>query len=197
MKRTIIILSIIFAIIAAFIYYRINSENDSEVVIVNTEAGDSFKLSYDTYKNKSLIEDCNSRFNLVIHNKIDSNEIKLLFVNEDIKIYNADYFVFFDSGTGFKLFNGDLNYDLKLTQIVKNNLLSNYRFFMHNITYYVNSNQYHEEMNTLIEYICSEGFDPVLKYGLSDSVINDAEEFKAIKQEALKIKSRYQYSVID
>ena len=52
-------------------------------------------------------------------------------------------------------------------------------------------------MNTLIEYICSEGFDPLLKYGLSDSVINDAEEFKAIKQEALKIKSRYQYSVID
>lgn len=73
MKRTIIILSIIFAIIAAFIYYRINSENDSEVVIVNTEAGDSFKLSYDTYKNKSLIEDCNSRFNLVIHNKIGSS----------------------------------------------------------------------------------------------------------------------------
>lgn len=197
MKKTIIILLILTVIIAAFVYNRINSENDNKPVIIDTEVGDSFKLSYDTSKNKSLIEDCNSRFNLVVDAKIDSNDIKLLFANDDIKIYNVDYMVFFDSGTGFKLFDGNLNYNMELTQTIKNNLLLNHRFFIHNIMYYVNSNQYHEEMNSFIEYICNEQFDYLMKYGSSDSAINDAEEFKVIKQEALKIKSRYSSFVIN
>lgn len=76
--------------------------------VIETSYGDVFNLSYDSYRNESLIEDTNSRFNLVLKGEVTSEDFIEIQNPKNIKVYKLEHIIFYDMGNGFERFYGDL-----------------------------------------------------------------------------------------
>ena len=76
--------------------------------VIETSYGDSFNVSYDSYRDECLIEDTNSRFNLVLKGEVTTEHFIELQNPKNIKAYKVNNIIFYDIGNGFERFDGNL-----------------------------------------------------------------------------------------
>lgn len=76
--------------------------------VIETSYGDIFNLSYDSYRDESLIEDTNSRFHLVIKGEVTNEDFMELQNPKNIRVYKVNQIIFYDMGNGFERYDGDL-----------------------------------------------------------------------------------------
>lgn len=184
-------LNILSFLLSIFLIYACSCgilTTEEEKVLVETSCGDSFYVSYDSFKDKSLLEDNNSRFNAVIKGKITNKDIELLYNSKEIKVYKIAYLAVFDIGNGFETFHGDLNYSNDVTSIIINNILSDYEFFSYNINYFLDSVKYDSEAQCIIISLAQGDYKQLSKYGLTELMINNNDEMELLKQKATEIQ---------
>jgi hypothetical protein len=149
---------------------------------ISTEYGDIFFLSFDSYRMTTLVQDSQSDFYLVFDKKIDENDIIGIENSPNLKAYRLDDVVFYDDGSGFTQFDGDLSKNQALTDLVKSNLLVSYRFFKNNIDFFYNDSSYNTEIKAMLSSICSKEYTQLSEYGLNNEVIKNTSEVEHIEQ---------------
>ena len=155
--------------------------------LIETECGDKFSMSYDSYNLKSLVEHNDSRFNIVLKGKITEDDIKLLSSSDEFKVYRFMYMAVYDTGNGFTAFHGEEDTEPSVISVIKENLLSDDAFFAYNIGYFLDSSKYASEAQQIIISLCNGEYDKLTKYGLNVSA-SDNEDLKSITQKAQEIK---------
>lgn len=177
--KGIITLLIIF-VMSVFCSCSLMSNFDEETI--STEYGDIFFLSFDSYRMTTLVQDSQSDFYLVFDKKIDENDIIGIENSPNLKAYRLDDVVFYDDGSGFTQFDGDLSKNQALTDLVKSNLLVSYRFFKNNIDFFYNDSSYNTEIKAMLSSICSKEYTQLSEYGLNNEVIKNTSEVEHIEQ---------------
>ncbi len=87
-----ICLVIILSLIVIFSRIHVS---DDKITVIETSYGDNFNVSYDSYRDETLIEDNGSRFHLVIKGEVTSEDFKELQNPDNTKVYKVKYMVFF------------------------------------------------------------------------------------------------------
>lgn len=192
MKKTaeflIISISVCLAIVLALIIFISQLFALEKSDVIETSCGDEFDVTYDSFRDKSIIADNNSLFSLIVKGEVTNEDFKVLQNSDGVKVYKVKYIAFFDIGNGFERFDGDLDKNREITLIVKNNLLYDYSFFSYNIGYFLDSAAYYNEAKLIIQSLCKKDYEQLSAYGLSESVINDSNEIDMIRQKALEYK---------
>lgn len=113
----------------------VSNSDDFNEISVQTEYSDIFNLSFDSYKVTTIVQNNESDFYLVFNRKIDAHDIIGIKNIPEIKAYIIDNVIFYDNGSGFVQFDGNLSSNTIITDLVKSNLLVSYCFFKSNIDY--------------------------------------------------------------
>ena len=98
---------------------------------VKTQYGDSFDVSYDGFRDKSILSDPNSRFYLTVNGKLSENDIKCLKKSSALKVYRIKDVSFFKDGNDFDIFDEktDKLEHSDVVQVIKDNLHCSEAFY--------------------------------------------------------------------
>ncbi len=99
----IIIFSFLILIVFSVLICRWALSPDFKTEKFTTSAGDTFVLSYDSHRVKTIVEDYNSRFYFVVNNKVTKDDFEI--INDSPKTYKVKDIVFSDTENGFEIVN--------------------------------------------------------------------------------------------
>ncbi len=188
-KRYITIFLILSTCLFLFSCSFVSNSDDFDEISVQTEFGDIFNLSFDSYKVTTIVQHNESDFYLVFDRKIDAHDIIGIKNNSEIKAYRIDDVIFYDNGNGFVQFDGDLSSNTIITDLVKSNLLVSYCFFKNNIDYYYSDSLYKTEIKSMLNSICNKEYKELSCYGLTKETLENTSDMEHIEQLAKDLLS--------
>ena len=135
---------------------------------IETEYGDRFSVFFYGFSQEStLYEEHNVSERIVVKYRITEDDIKGLCNDPDLTAYKVDGRVLYDCGNGFSVFDGKLETNAQLTQVIKQNLLSDFRFFKKNTPFFLDNEKYKGEINDMLSKLIANEYDELIKYGLN------------------------------
>jgi hypothetical protein len=154
---------------------------------IETEYGDSFSVFFDGFSQKSrLYYEHNGSESIVVKHKISKDEIVGLCNDPDLTAYKVDGRVLYDFGNGFSLFDGKLETNTQLIQVIKQNLLSDFRFFKKNTPFFLDNEKYKGEISDMLSKLIADEYDELIKYGLN---IDDKTQISLMQEYARSLLS--------
>ena len=180
-KPLILLIVMIIAFIMIIAFKQMLSFTDK--YNIKTDCGDTFCITYDSFKGESTVTSPNSIFDWNYGGRINKDDFILLDKTDSVTIYEVNGSVIFNDGNGFEEFDGE-NIDEKpeVANRVKEVLLSDYSVYSSNFELFLNSRTYKQEANQIIDYIKHEKLDKLSQYGLTEDVINDRYTLNLIKK---------------
>ena len=155
-----------------------------EKYTITTDYGDTFNVTYHSFKGNSYVTSPNSELNWHYGGYIDKDDFIGLKHTDRITIYKLKSSVIFNDGNGFEKFDsGNIDEKPEVAQKVKELLLSDYHFYSSNFDCFLKSRTYSREAEQITDCIKQEKYDELTKYGLTKEVINDGYTLDLIKSD--------------